>query len=195
MPRSSRSREEVRVDLGASRSPLVVSVGRLAPQKSFGTLLEACRLWRDRPDRPLTLIAGDGPLRGELQRRIEREGLAVRLLGHRDDVGDLLAAADVAVLPSAWEGRPLVAEEVLRAGVPLVATAVGGIPDLVGDAAVLVPPADPGALASAVLRLLDDPALRRRLASDGQLRAAGLPTEADTAAAVRRIYAELTDRR
>ncbi|RZS80228.1 glycosyltransferase involved in cell wall biosynthesis [Motilibacter rhizosphaerae] len=188
---TGRSREDVRDELGAGRSPLVVAVGRLAPQKSFGTLLGAARIWRDRLDRPLTVIAGEGPLRGRLQRQIKDDGLAVRLLGHRDDVPDLLAAADVAVLPSQWEGRPLVVEEALRSGTPLVATAVGGVPAMVGDAGLLVPPGDQGALAAAVISLLDDAGLRSRLRTEGQLRAAGFPSEADTAAAARRLYTEL----
>ena len=79
------------------------------------------------------------------------------LLGHRTDVADLLAAADLAVVTSDWEARQLFAQEALRAGVPLVATAVGGLPELVGDAAVLVPPGDVDALDAAVRRLLDDP--------------------------------------
>ncbi|WP_166281557.1 glycosyltransferase [Motilibacter deserti] len=184
-------RAEVRAELGVGASPLVVAAGRLAPQKAYPVLLQAARTWRDRPDRPLTVIAGEGPLRAELQRRIDDDGLAVRLLGHRDDVPDLLAAADVAVLPSRWEGRPLVVEETLRAGAPLVATAVGGVPEMVGDAALLVPPDDPSALAAAVVQLLDDPAERVRLSAAARERAAGFPTEDDTAAEARRLYVEL----
>ena len=169
-----------------------MAAGRLAPQKAYPVLLQAARTWRDRPDRPLTVIAGDGPLWDELQGRIRREGLAVRLLGHRDDVADLLAAADVVVLPSRWEGRPLVVEEALRAGAPLVATSVGGVPDMVGDAALLVPPDDAGALAAAVVSLLDEPTERVRLSAAARERARTFPTEDDTAAEARRLYAELS---
>ena len=93
--------------------------------------------------------------------------MAVRFLGVRHDVPALLAAADVVVVPSNWEGQPLVVQEALRAGRPLVATRVGGIAELTGsDGAVLVPPGHPVALAAAVTRLLDDPEaagwLRRR---------------------------------
>lgn len=190
-PLSTRSAGEVRGELGAGSSPLVLAVGRLAPQKGYDVLLEAARLWRDRRDRPLTVIAGDGPLRGQLERRIRTEGLSVRLLGHRVDVADLLAAADVVVLTSTWEARALVAQEALRSGTPLVATAVGGVPDLVGDAALLVPVGDAAAVASAVTRLLEDGELRTRLGREGMLRAAGLPSEHDSALAARRVYAEL----
>ena len=85
------------------------------------------------------------------------------LLGHRTDVADLLAGADLAVVTSDWEARQLFAQEALRAGVPLVATAVGGLPELVGDAAALVPPGDVDALDAAVRALLDDPAARAEL--------------------------------
>ena len=84
----------------------------------------------------------------------------MRFLGQRGDVPALLAAADVVVVPSHWEGQPLIVQEALRAGAPLVASRVGGIPDLTGeDAALLVPPRDNGKLAAAVLSVLGDQAL------------------------------------
>ena len=85
------------------------------------------------------MIAGDGPERAALAAQISRTNAPVVLLGARDDIADLLAAADVVALPSEWEARALVAQEALRAGVPLVTTAVGGLPSLVGDAAMFVP--------------------------------------------------------
>ena len=84
------------------------------------------------------MIVGEGPERPALERRIADDGLAVRLLGHRDELGSLLAAADLALLTSTWEARALVAQEALLAGLPLISTRVGGIEELVGDAAVLV---------------------------------------------------------
>ena len=123
------------------------------------------------------MVAGDGPLEAELTRRIDTERLPVRLLGRRTDVADLLAAADVAVLPSVWEARSLTAQEALRSGTPLVATRVGGVPELVGEAAELVPPGDPVALAERVAlplqaaggEVLDT--VRAVLASGGNLEA------------------------
>jgi glycosyltransferase involved in cell wall biosynthesis len=104
-------------------------------------------------------------------------GVAVRFLGARGDVPALLAAADVVVVPSNWEGQPLVVQEALRAGRPLVATRVGGIAQLTGgDGALLVPAGDPVALAAAVTRLLDDPGAAARLAAAARARAALLPT-------------------
>ena len=96
------------------------------------------------------MIVGEGPLRTELEARVAADRSQVRLLGHRDDIASLLAAADIALLTSTWEARALVAQEALLAGVPLVSTRVGGIEELVGDAAVLV---EPGDLAAAVREL------------------------------------------
>jgi glycosyltransferase involved in cell wall biosynthesis len=107
-------------------------------------------------------------------------------------VPELLATADVAVVPSVWEGQPLIVQEVLRAGRPLVATRVGGIPGLVGDAALLVPPGDAGALGEAVLRVLDDRGLAGRLASSASERARRLPTEEDAIDQLTSVYARAT---
>ncbi len=114
------------------------------------------------------------------------------LLGHRTDVPDLLAAADVFVLSSRWEARALVAQEALRTGVPLVATDAGGIPELVGDAALLVAPGDDAAFARAVARVLDDPTLADTLRTAGQKQAATWPDEDDAADALKELYDELT---
>jgi glycosyltransferase involved in cell wall biosynthesis len=165
---------------GEERVPLVLTVARLVPQKGLGTLVEAAGRWRDRDPAPLLVIAGEGPLLAGLARGAEAAGARVRFLGRRDDVPALLAAADVVVAPSAWEGQPLVVQEALRAARPLVASRVGGIPDLTGqDAALLVPPGDAAALSTAVLSVLDDPALSARLSQAAARRSAALPTEQD----------------
>jgi glycosyltransferase involved in cell wall biosynthesis len=158
---------------------IVLGVGRLATQKGFGTLIRAAAWWQRRSVVPLVMIAGDGPLDAELRQQAGTAGVAVRFLGLRRDVPALLGAADVVVVPSSWEGQPLIVHESLRAGRPLVATRVGGIADLTGDdGAVLVPPGDPVALATAVARILDDPEAAARLAAAARARAALLPTEA-----------------
>jgi glycosyltransferase involved in cell wall biosynthesis len=175
----------------AAGRPVVLAVGRLAAQKEFGTLLEAAAHWRDLAPLPLLAIAGDGPLAGELRAQAAAIGVDAAFLGHRDDVADLLADAAVFVLPSLWEGQPLILQEALRAGAAIVATRVGGIPDLVGnDAAVLVAPGDAQALAAAVRAVLADPAIAARLRTAAAVRSATLPTAADAVAAALAAYAQ-----
>jgi len=191
LPPPTREPAAVRAELGAANRPIVLAAGRLAPQKGYGVLLDAARDWAHRDPPPLVVIAGDGPEEQALRRRIADETLPVRLLGRRTDMADLLAAADVAVLTSTWEARPLVAQEALRAGVPLVATAVGGVPDLVGDAALLVPPGAGAAVARAVVQILDDPTLAADLGERGRRQAATWPGPDDTAAQLLAVYREL----
>ncbi|GIG62858.1 glycosyl transferase [Longispora fulva] len=171
---------------------LILSVGRLHPQKGYDTLVAAARRWPD----TRVLIAGSGPAEAELRAAIDTGATGTRapvtLLGHRDDVADLLAAADVAVVTSVWEARQLFAQEALRAGVPLVATKVGGLPGLLGDGAALIAPGDVDALDRAVTGLLDDPDAAARLVGRGRARAATWPSEADTVAQAEACYRELT---
>jgi glycosyltransferase involved in cell wall biosynthesis len=189
---ADRLRPKARAELGATDRPLLIAVGSLDRHRGYDTLLDATRAWRRLDPVPLVVIAGEGPLRGELQRRIEDEGLPVRLVGRRDDIGEMLAAADLALLPGIGESRSVLAQEALHARVPLVAAAVGGIPDLVGDAAELVPHGDGEALAAAVARLLADPARREVLKDEGTRQAATWPTEDETVAQVLSVYDELT---
>ncbi|MFJ4245509.1 glycosyltransferase family 4 protein [Streptomyces iakyrus] len=190
-----RRRPKVRAELGAIGRPLLMAVGSLERHRGYDVLLDAARAWRRLDPVPQIVIAGEGPLRGELQARIEEEGLPVRLIGRREDITDLLAAADLALLPSRWEARSVLAQEALYARVPLVATEVGGIPELVGDAAELVPYGDAKALADAVVRLLGDRGRRDLLAAKGARQAAGWPTEDETVAQVLSVYDELTQPR
>ncbi|MEV5749508.1 glycosyltransferase [Actinoallomurus sp. NPDC052308] len=183
--------KRIRAELAAGDSPLVLTVARLAEQKGLPTLLDAAAGWARLDPPALVVIAGDGPLEGELRDRIAEEKLPVRLLGRRTDVPSLLAAADVAVLPSVWEGQPLIVQEVLRAGRPLVATRVGGVPGMVDDAALLVPPGDAGELERAVRRVLEDRALADRLASAAAERASRLPTEDDAVDQLLSVYARV----
>jgi glycosyltransferase involved in cell wall biosynthesis len=169
--------------------PLVLAAGRLTAQKGFGMLLEAAAAWQDLNPLPLLVIAGDGPLARQLRERAAALGVAAVFPGHRDDVPVLLAAAAVFVLPSQWEGQPLVLQEALRAGVPVVATRVGGVPGLTGgDAALLVPPEDPRALAAAVRSVLTDALLAARLRVAASKRAATLPSQDDAVGAALDAY-------
>ncbi|NJP35315.1 glycosyltransferase family 4 protein [Micromonospora thermarum] len=193
LPPPRRRREAVRAEFGVGRDqPLIVSVGRLHPQKRYDVLVDAAARWRTRTPAPVVVIAGSGPAYLPLAARISAARAPVTLLGHRTDVADLLAGADLALVTSDWEARQLFAQEAMRAGVPLVATAVGGLPALVGDAAVLVPPGDVDAVDDAVRGLLDDPPRRAELGRRGAARTATWPTEADTLAQLTALYAELT---
>ena len=173
--------------------PLVLAAGRLAAQKGFGTLLEAAARWRDIRPEPLLAIAGDGPLEASLKSQASRLGLDVRFPGRRDDIPALLAEAAVFVLPSTWEGQPLVLQEALRAGVPIVATRVGGTPVLTGeDAALLVPAGDAPRLADAVRAVLTDEVLTARLRKAAAARGRALPCEDDAVAAALAEYEIVT---
>jgi len=180
-------------DLDEADRPLVLAIGRLAPQKGFETLIDAAALWRDRVPEPLLAIAGTGPLWRRLATKARRLGVGVSFLGWREDVPELLASADVFVLPSRWEGQPLILQEALRAGRPVVAADVAGVRGMTGgDAALLVPTGDPDAFASAVLSVLDSPLAAERLAASAARRAAALPTEADAISAALALYDRLT---
>lgn len=194
--RSDADVTEVRGSLGAPPgTPLVLAIGRLSTQKGFDVLIRAAAQVRHTPP-PLFAIAGDGPLRDSLTALIAETGAPVRLLGWRTDGGDLLAAADLVVMSSRWEGSPLSAHETLLAGRPLVATAVGGLPDLLGrGAARLVPPEDVEALATAISALLSDSAARQDLAAAGAARAHAWPDGPAAARAVVDVHDELLGER
>lgn len=182
----------VRREIGGAGRPVVLGAGRLAAQKGFALLVDAAGGWADREPVPMLVIAGAGPLDAQLRARAREAGLDARFLGHRTDVPALLAAADVVAVPSTWEGQPLLVAEALRAGRPIVAFRVGGIPDLTGDdGALLVTPGDVGALAAGVLAVLDEPGLAARLAAAARARAAALPSEQDAIAAAMGQYEKL----
>ncbi|NEC89119.1 glycosyltransferase family 4 protein [Streptomyces sp. SID12501] len=199
-PRGALGRDEsdrckTRAELGATDRPLLMAVGTLDRHRGYDVLLDAVRAWYGLDPAPLLVIAGEGPLRAELQARIENEGLPVRLIGRRDDVSELLVAADLALLPSRWESRSVLAQEALHARVPLIATAVGGVPELVGDAAELVPYGDAVALGRAVVRLLGDPERQELLRERGVRQIGTWPTEDETVAQVLSVYDEFTQPR
>jgi glycosyltransferase involved in cell wall biosynthesis len=167
------------VDVGAAKRarheprtpPVLVSVGRFAYPKDFVTLVRALGLLGKGSFR--TLVVGDGPERAELEAELARSGADVQLLGERGDVPQLLAEADVFCLSSRSEGLPLSILEAMAAGLPVVASAVGGVPEQVadGETGFLVPPGDETALAAALERLAGDAELRGRLGAAGRARA------------------------
>jgi len=191
---AKRDADAVRSEFGAGNRPLLLAVNRLAEQKGLDVLLAAAKRWSERDPVPLVVVAGDGPLEDELNQAIGRDDLPVRLLGRRSDVPDLLAAADLYVLTSVWEGRPLVIQEAMQVGLPVVATAAGGVPELVGDGAQVVPVGDVGAVAEAVAALLDDPARRAELGERGRRQAATWPDEDDNARLVADLCRDLAGR-
>jgi len=151
--------------------PVIGTVARLVRQKALHLLVEAAPAVLARHPDARFVVVGDGPLRGELERLAV--GLPFEFTGERDDVPDLLAAFDVFALPSDFEGLCYAVIEAQAAGVPTVATPVGGIPENVvpGETGVLVPRGDAAALAEAILGLLDDPETAARLATEARRRA------------------------
>lgn len=161
--RRTRLRAELMDDV---TGPLLVAVGRLAPPKGHFDLLSAFAAVHATHPSARLAIAGDGALHAALDAEIARLGLrdAVRLLGERDNVSELLQASDMFVSASVTEGLPLSLLEAMGAGLPVAATAVGDVPQVIAaDTGVLVPPHEPARLADAIRSLLDDPARRAAL--------------------------------
>lgn len=158
--------------------PLVLTICRIAPQKDLDTLVAAARA-ATVPARWVVVGGGDARLRRRLESAVS--GIPLTFVGERDDIDAWLRSATVVVLTSRWEARALVVQEAMAAGVPVVVPAVGGLPGLVGDAGVLVPAGDPGAVADAVDRLLRDPDRRAALAAAGRVRAGTWDTPAEEA--------------
>ncbi len=168
-------RAAVRAELNTSADARVaLFAGRLAPQKAVPDLIRALDLLQHvRPDL-VTWIAGDGPDREPLEDLVRAFALGrrVRFLGHRDDVPRLLAAADLLVLPSRYEGLPNVVLEAMRFARPVVATAAPGTTELVvaGQTGLLVPIGHPPSLAQAIRTVVDTPELARHLGDAGRVR-------------------------
>ncbi len=155
---------------------LVVCPARLVPQKNHTLLIEAFARVAGRHPRAHLLLVGDGPLRSALRDQARRAGVASRIIfaGIRNDVPRLLRAADVAAITSRIEGFGIALVEAMAAGLPCVVTAVGGMPEVIGEpgaAGELVPPDDPAACADALDRLLANPERRRRLGDAAARRA------------------------
>ena len=159
---------DLRAELGIpAGAPVIGTVSVLRPQKALEVFIEAsAELLRQNPDLRV-LLAGDGPLRGELTELVNGLGVQDRLLmlGYRSDAADVMATLDVAVSSSAFEGSPLAVMEYMESARPIVATRVGGVPDLIEDGVhgLLVEPGDAGALAAAIGRMLADPEAARRM--------------------------------
>jgi glycosyltransferase involved in cell wall biosynthesis len=159
---------DVRSELGIpAGAPVIGTVSVLRPQKALDVFIRAsARLLGENPDLRV-LLAGDGPLRGELTELVHSLGVQDRLLvlGYRSDVPDVMAALDVAVSSSAFEGSPLAVMEYMESARSIVATRVGGVPDLIQDGVhgLLVDPGDEPGLTAAIRRMLADPEAARRM--------------------------------
>jgi len=172
-PYQKAKRVELPCMLGedTDQRPVLITVGRLAPPKDFETLFKALQ----KLDHGKTIVVGDGPNRPWVQKLISQNGLSqkIYLLGEREDVPDLLGSAEIFVLSSKKEGLPRTIIEAMLSGLPVVATRVGGIPELVEDGVTgfLVPRENSEALATALQRLIEDPDLFRAMGEAGRKKA------------------------
>ena len=148
--------------------PILCAVGRLVPQKNHAVLFAVLRRLLDRGHDPHLRLIGDGPLRAALEAARDAAGLTDRVsfLGQRDDVAAIIAASDIFVFPSIYEGTSLALLEAMAAGRPIVASDIDGNRDILrqGETALLCPPSDDAALAAAIIELTDNPALAQTLA-------------------------------
>lgn len=191
IPSVESSETDIRAELGLpSETPIVGTAAILRTEKALEVLIEAhVGVIRHVPDTHL-VIAGDGGCEAQLRARAQELGLSdrVHFLGRRFDIDGLLRSFDVGAMSSDWEGMPLFVFECMAAGTPLVATEVGGLPEVVDDGhtGLLVPRRDPNALAVAIAGLLADPGRRAQLAT-----AAAARLEQFTMEAVARRFADL----
>jgi glycosyltransferase involved in cell wall biosynthesis len=195
-PTAAATGHDVRAELGLGGDrPVIGTVGVLRAQKALDVLVRASAILAPEFHGLKVLVAGDGPQRARLERLVGDLGLrdTVVLLGMRRDVPDLLAALDVVAFSSDFEGSPLSVMEAMAASKPIVATRVGGVPDLIGHGVhgLLVEPQDPRALAEAVAKLLRDPERARTMGRRGHDRQRSEFTLSATIATVERLYEEL----
>jgi len=195
MAAASNTRSSLPITAGA---PLAGIVGRLRPEKDHSTFLTAARRVADRAPDVRFLVVGDGPERPAVEEQRAQLQLedAVRLLGDRADAVEVIAACDVLCLSSRTEGLGLVVLEAMSVGVPVVATAAGGVVELLDDGVEgrLVPVGDASALADGLLELLGDAELRARMGAAGRLRASAFD-QAHVHATLARRYRELVQQR
>lgn len=167
------NRVAVRKDLGLNENDLfLLSIGRLTYQKGHEFLVQAMSQVVSRFPNAKAGICGEGPLRSQLESQILESGLSnhVRLMGAWDDVSPVLASADIFILPSRWEGLSRALMEAMAAGLPVIATQVDGIKDLItnGVNGLLVPSEDTQELEDSILQLIEDPEMRKRIGTAGQ---------------------------
>ena len=172
-PRARERGPHTRSTLGLPLDARVlISVGRMTPQKNQGTLLEATRILQANGIDTFVLLAGDGPWRSQYEARARDLGLSTRalFLGDRPDIPDLLGAADVMAFPSLHEGFGLALVEALACSLPVVASRIAPISEIVrdGQTGILIDPRSPGDLASGVATLVTDEGRRHRMGTEGR---------------------------
>lgn len=169
-------------------APCLLTIARLAPQKGLDLLLEAATLIKQRGIDFTWLVAGDGPLKAQLNQQIDDAALPVKLLGRREDIGALLSQADVVVQTSYWEGQPLTLREAMQAGRAIVATDVGGSAYTLAGCGQLVEP-QAGPLADAVVAIISDPKRRETLEAASRAAVAKIPGETQLREQLDRVLA------
>ena len=165
-----QARQTLRHELGLAQDAVVIGTAcRLTEQKGLTFALQAIQQVHEQGVAVEFVIAGDGELREALAKEAQQLGIAdhIHFLGWRDDVRNVGLGYDVFVLPSLWEGFGLVLLEVMSLGVPIIASEVSAIPEVVGDAGILVPPKQADTIAEAVLHLIDNPDLRQQIGERG----------------------------
>jgi len=170
---SAVNRAAIRKDLGLNDDDIfLLSIGRLTYQKGHEFLVQAMSKVIKRFPNAKAGICGDGPLRPQLEAQIAEAGLSshVRLLGAWEDISPLLASAEIFILPSRWEGLSRALMEAMAAGLPVIASEVDGIKDLITDGVngLLVLSEDAEALGNSILQLIDNAEMRKRIAAAGQ---------------------------
>lgn len=173
--RSSQSPDSIKAELGVGEEPVVGTVAKLRAVKGVRYFVEAAAMIHARHPSAKFLVVGDGPEREKLHSLASRLGLNGHIIfaGARDDARDLLGLLDVFVLPSLSEGMPWAVLEAMAVGLPVVATRVGGVPELVDDGRTgyLVEPRDAESISDNACKLIDDPHAMKRLGSAGRKRA------------------------
>lgn len=175
-------------DTDCDAAPCLLTIARLAPQKGLDLLLEAATLIKQRGIDFTWLVAGDGPLKAQLNQQIADAALPVKLLGRREDIGALLYQADVVVQTSYWEGQPLTLREAMQAGRAIVATDVGGSAYTLAGCGQLVEP-QAGPLADAVVAVISDPKRRETLEAASRAAVAKIPGETQLREQLDRVLA------
>lgn len=175
-------------DTDCDAAPCLLTIARLAPQKGLDLLLEAATLIKQRGIDFTWLVAGDGPLKAQLNQQIDDAALPVKLLGRCEDIGALLSQADVVVQTSYWEGQPLTLREAMQAGRAIVATDVGGSAYTLAGCGQLVEP-QAGPLADAVVAVISDPKRRETLEAASRAAVAKIPGETQLREQLDRVLA------